>query len=303
MGMSMGMSGTTDQGYARRHGARVRHGTPWNPGVMGMSGTTDRMSGTTDWHPACPAPPTTDAAWHPACPAPPTGMAPRMSGTTDPRHHRPGTTDGTTDHTTDQRARAAVHRPRLRPPVSAPDPAALPGWVPAIPAVTLATVSLLIGLDIGGAPWPGAPRAHLALELAILLAALTGTLAPPGQLLAARRRARALQRDLSRAQADLARFRAESQEHLAGSAAIGRQLGRWAHLRRGGGRAPPAQGAPGPAGDERADRPAAGARRPSQGRAHGAGGAGRLFLEDLLLPRGPRAHAQREATAAGASPG
>jgi DNA-binding CsgD family transcriptional regulator len=199
--------------------------------------------------------------------------------------------------------------PASNPPARSPEPAP-PGWVRVIPAAILVTVSLLIGLDISGDALAGSSRAHIALELAILLAALTGTLAPLGQLLAARRRARALQRDLSRAEADLARFRAESQEHLAGlSAAIDRQLGRW------GLTSAEAEVAllllKGLALKEIADLRGTSERTARQQalnvyRKAGLTGRAELaafFLEDLLLPRAPRAPTELAATAADGSPG
>lgn len=106
----------------------------------------------------------------------------------------------------------------------APRPAGL-----AIAAVALALVAALVGLDLAGDARAGGSGLHLALEVGIMLAALGGAAALVGQVFAARRRAGALARDLDRAEADLARFRAESQELLRGlSRAIDRQFDRWA---------------------------------------------------------------------------
>lgn len=62
-----------------------------------------------------------------------------------------------------------------------------------------------------------------------MVVALAGMVLLWVELFTARRRAHALQRDLVRAEADLVRFRAESQDHLRGLAvAIDRQPARWA---------------------------------------------------------------------------
>ncbi|BDG02731.1 helix-turn-helix transcriptional regulator [Anaeromyxobacter oryzae] len=101
-------------------------------------------------------------------------------------------------------------------------------WMLALPASILGLVAVLVGLDVAGDARAGGSIPHLVLEVAIMIVALAGTVALWGQLFAVRRRARALQRDLVRAEADLARFRAESQDHLRGLAvAIDRQFERW----------------------------------------------------------------------------
>jgi DNA-binding CsgD family transcriptional regulator len=101
-------------------------------------------------------------------------------------------------------------------------------WVIAVPAAILGLVAVLVGLDVAGDARAGGSTPHLALEIGIMAVALAGTVALWGQLFTTRRRARTLHRDLVRAEADLARFRAESQQHLRGlSDAIDRQLDRW----------------------------------------------------------------------------
>lgn len=101
-------------------------------------------------------------------------------------------------------------------------------WVIGVPATILALVAVLVGLDVAGDARSGGSPAHLALEIGIMAVALGGTVALWGQLFLARRRARVLERDLHRAEGDLARFRAESRDHLRGLAgAIDRQLERW----------------------------------------------------------------------------
>ncbi len=95
-------------------------------------------------------------------------------------------------------------------------------------AAFLLLVVVLVGLDVLGDARSGGSRAHLGIELLLMAVALAGTVALGWHLVAARRRARALQHDLSRAEADLARFRSESEAHLRGLAdAIDRQFDRW----------------------------------------------------------------------------
>lgn len=102
-------------------------------------------------------------------------------------------------------------------------------WTLAVPATILGAVTVLVGLDVAGDARSGGSASHLLLEVAIMAIALAGAVALWGQLLAVRRRARSLQRDLVRAETDLARFRAESQEALQGlGVAIDRQFDRWA---------------------------------------------------------------------------
>ena len=101
-------------------------------------------------------------------------------------------------------------------------------WTLALPAAILVLVTALVGLDVAGDARSGSSGWHLALEVGIMAVALAGAVALWGQLLLARRRARALQSDLVRAEADLVRFRAEAQEALAGlGEAIDRQFERW----------------------------------------------------------------------------
>lgn len=101
-------------------------------------------------------------------------------------------------------------------------------WVLGVPAAILALVTVLVGLDVAGDARAGGSTRHLVLEIAVMAVALGGAVGLWTQLFMARRRARALQRDLVRAQADVARFRAESQDHLRGLAvAIDRQFERW----------------------------------------------------------------------------
>jgi len=99
----------------------------------------------------------------------------------------------------------------------------------AIPSAILTVTALLIGIDVASDARAGSSAGHIALELGIVVVALGGSIALWVQLLIARRRTRALEGDLVRAQADLARFRDESREHLRGlAAAIDHQFDRWA---------------------------------------------------------------------------
>ncbi|WP_242346360.1 helix-turn-helix transcriptional regulator [Anaeromyxobacter terrae] len=98
----------------------------------------------------------------------------------------------------------------------------------AVPAAILLVVALLVGLDVVSDARAGGTTAHLLLEVAVMAAALSGTVLLWGQLLLARRRARDLQLDLGRARADLAGFRAEADAYVRGlGAAIDHQFTRW----------------------------------------------------------------------------
>jgi DNA-binding NarL/FixJ family response regulator len=97
-----------------------------------------------------------------------------------------------------------------------------------VPAGVLALVTILVGIDMASDAAAGGTRGHIALEAVIMAMALAGVFALWAQLSLVRRRTRLLQGDLKRVQADLERFRAESQVHLRGLAvAIDRQLERW----------------------------------------------------------------------------
>jgi DNA-binding CsgD family transcriptional regulator len=98
----------------------------------------------------------------------------------------------------------------------------------ALPAGILTLIAVLVGLDVAADARAGSSLGHLVLELVIVAIALAGSVALWVQLLLARRRARTLERDLVRAEVDLARFREDSREHLRGLAeAIDRQFERW----------------------------------------------------------------------------
>jgi DNA-binding CsgD family transcriptional regulator len=98
-----------------------------------------------------------------------------------------------------------------------------------VPALILLLIAALVGLDVVGDARAGSTPAHLALELAVIAAALLGAGVLWFQLATTRRTARVLRRDLSAAEASLARFREESQELVRGlGAAIDRQFERWA---------------------------------------------------------------------------
>lgn len=111
---------------------------------------------------------------------------------------------------------------------AASDDGALRPSALAVPAAILLVVALLVGIDMVGDARAGGSPVHLLVELAAMIAALTGTVLLWAQLLALRRRTSELQVDLGRARSELARFRAEADEHLRGlGAAIDHQLTRW----------------------------------------------------------------------------
>src|SRR5690242_3299662 len=125
-------------------------------------------------------------------------------------------------HDRNQSAGAGLRR------VHAADGEAVSPWVLAVPAVVLALVAALVGVDVASDARAGGSTGHVVLEGVLLVVALAGTAALWAQLFASRRRAGALERDLVRAEADLARFRAESHDLLRGLAeVIDRQFDRW----------------------------------------------------------------------------
>jgi DNA-binding NarL/FixJ family response regulator len=98
----------------------------------------------------------------------------------------------------------------------------------AIPSLVMAAVALLATLDVVDDVRSGGEWAHLAIEVAIVLAASAGAVVLWWQLVRARSSNRALRADLVAARADLERFRAESQHLMRGlGEAIDRQFERW----------------------------------------------------------------------------
>jgi DNA-binding CsgD family transcriptional regulator len=103
------------------------------------------------------------------------------------------------------------------------------------PALVLALVALLVGLDIYLDWDDGATLAHLSVELIAAGLAGVSSMALVWRLESARRQARLLTRDLAAAHADAAQlradvehFRGESQQHARGlGEAIDRQFERW----------------------------------------------------------------------------
>jgi DNA-binding CsgD family transcriptional regulator len=113
---------------------------------------------------------------------------------------------------------AAAEPNDRRPPVSF-----LAGVAAAFLGVA-ATVALDVSLDARD----GASAGHMIAELTTMVFALSGVGVIAAQLVAARRRTRALQVDLGRAKADAERYRADADELLRGlGAAIDRQFERW----------------------------------------------------------------------------
>lgn len=103
-----------------------------------------------------------------------------------------------------------------------------PAIAAALPGAILVLVAALVAVDVAGDARAGSPPGHLALEVAIIAAALAGAGVLWLQLVRTRRRAAALRVNLDAAEESLVRFRQESQELLRGlGAAIDRQFGRW----------------------------------------------------------------------------
>lgn len=98
----------------------------------------------------------------------------------------------------------------------------------AVYAALFAAIAVLIGSDVLADLRAGAGPLHVGLEGVVLLLALTGVGFLWVQMLAARRRARALRTRLSQARADAGRWRSEAQGLLRGlGEAIDRQFGAW----------------------------------------------------------------------------
>jgi DNA-binding CsgD family transcriptional regulator len=96
------------------------------------------------------------------------------------------------------------------------------------PAAIFAIIAAFLGGDIASDLAEGATLAHLGVEAVIMALALAGLLLMWRHLRRAQDLARDLQRDLDGTRADLARWRAEAQDVLAGfGAAIDRQFDRW----------------------------------------------------------------------------
>jgi len=97
-----------------------------------------------------------------------------------------------------------------------------------IPSLILAAVAALATADVVDDLHSGGEWLHLALEVLIIATAVTGAVVLWFQLVRARSTNRALRADLTAAQADIEKFRADSQELLRGlGEAIDRQFDRW----------------------------------------------------------------------------
>jgi DNA-binding NarL/FixJ family response regulator len=97
-----------------------------------------------------------------------------------------------------------------------------------LPAALFAGIALFSAVDVASDVADGAGAAHVALEAVLVLGSLVGLAHVVRQLRSAEARARDLERDLDGTRADLARWRAEAQEHVEGlGAAIDRQFLRW----------------------------------------------------------------------------
>ncbi len=92
-----------------------------------------------------------------------------------------------------------------------------------------ALIAALVGADVATDLRAGGGWGHAAIEVALMVLAVVAAGFLWGRLMALRRRARHLVRDLDAAQAEAARWREEADEVLRGlSAAIDRQFERWA---------------------------------------------------------------------------
>jgi DNA-binding CsgD family transcriptional regulator len=117
----------------------------------------------------------------------------------------------------------------------APEEAAVRPAVFALPVTILLLLTVLIAGDVVADLRAGTSPGHIAIEVTAMLVALGGAVALWRRLLGAGRRARALEStlsvarsELSRARADLAGFRSESEAAMRGlGAAIDRQFERW----------------------------------------------------------------------------
>lgn len=96
------------------------------------------------------------------------------------------------------------------------------------PFALLVAIALLVAADLVADAVAGTTPAHVALELAAVVAALGGATALWRAATRARREAHALRGDLSAAREEAARWREEARGALAGlGAAIDRQCDRW----------------------------------------------------------------------------
>jgi len=96
------------------------------------------------------------------------------------------------------------------------------------PTALFALFAVFVGADLVSDVADGASTAHVVVEGSLLALSLVGVVYMWRLLRSAQARALDLQRDLDGTRADLARWRAEAQDHLRGlGAAIDRQFERW----------------------------------------------------------------------------
>jgi DNA-binding CsgD family transcriptional regulator len=97
-----------------------------------------------------------------------------------------------------------------------------------IPSLIMAAVAALATADVVDDLHSGGDYLHIGLEVLIIAAAATGAVVLWFQLVRARSTNRVLRADLTRARAEMERFRAESQDLMRGlGEAIDRQFDRW----------------------------------------------------------------------------
>lgn len=95
-------------------------------------------------------------------------------------------------------------------------------------AISFATIAALIGWDLAGDYAEGADWAHLAVELVVLLVAVTGAVVLARKLYLARGELRTLRGDLGHARQEAQHWKREGQELIRGlGAAIEQQFARW----------------------------------------------------------------------------
>jgi DNA-binding CsgD family transcriptional regulator len=113
--------------------------------------------------------------------------------------------------------------PAEAPPDDAPDLRRNP-----VPSIIMAAVAALATADVVDDLHSGGELLHIAVEVLIIAAASAGAVVLWYQLVRARSTNRVLRADLSRAHAEVERFRAESQDLMRGlGEAIDRQFDRW----------------------------------------------------------------------------
>lgn len=109
-------------------------------------------------------------------------------------------------------------------PLGSGDERGRSGWAIAV----LVLIVGLVGVDLATDAWAGARWLHWMLELLVALLSAAGAVVLWMRMLAARRAATGLSRDLAASRADAERWRREAEDALRGlGAAIDRQFDHW----------------------------------------------------------------------------